>query len=272
MIWKKLPVSNAIVLALGFLFAAVNPPPQTPNTGTSIVYVRLPSTIWVGTDSLYSGSSVSKLFADYFGCKISHHDRQYFSFTGIRSLDGMAGYDAVQQAELSSTRLDGSKEVRNDFTVAMIPALKRALPEIKRRFPDFYAERIVPPKLDPTFVFFEAIFFGFREGRSEISYAGFHALRDKAGELTVTVTEKDCPGANCVDDKPVLEPIGLNKAFQPPFKFDSVSTGRPVEDIRKLIMLEENAEPKYVGGNINIIRIDSTGAHWETNYPECRGK
>ena len=44
----------------------------------------------------------------------------------------------------------------------------------------------------------------------------------------------------------------------------NVARGRPeAAVIRELIEIEAKAEPQYVGGEIDIVTLDATGAHWE---------
>jgi hypothetical protein len=76
----------------------------------------------------------------------------------------------------------------------MIPLLEKSMPAVEKAFPKYYAESIEPPHQDPKFVFFEAMFFGFQQGRSEYAYANFKVVRLPSGARTVRNSKKTtCP-------------------------------------------------------------------------------
>jgi len=79
------------------------------------------------------------------------------------------------------------------------------------------------------------------------------------------------PGKDC-DEQVTLKVLGKNKAFTPGFDPFTVSRGDPITTIKKMLQMEMASEPKWVGGNVNIIQLDARGAQWITHYPECSGR
>lgn len=254
------------VLFTIFLLATIGATP-VEDLGTSIIYIQSPMAIWVGVDSLIANPALDG-GKNTFACKIYHQGPTYFTFAGILKISGH--YDAVDVASKSVLLRQNVKGARDEFVAGMIPPFEKSLPLIEKAYPNFYWSNVEQPK-EPRFAFFEAVFFAFEGGKPTGAYAKFRATRRQDRSLRIVADKDSCPGENCFDGT-FVKPLGKSKAFQPPFTFDAFVTHHPVEDIIRLISLEEKAEPDYVGGNINVIRIDALGVHWETNNPECVGK
>jgi hypothetical protein len=235
-------------------------------TGTCIVYVRSPHAIWVGADSLTLQLKTGA--RDRHSCKIYHRGKTYFSFAGPSEVGGV--FQAREVAERSIGLSQTASGARDRFVKTMIPLFERAIPVIKTGYPEFYNDAWERPDL-PKFLFFEVVFFGFENGSTVAEYAAFRIHRTPDGESRVLSDTEDCPGKMC-NGLTILNVLGKNQAFKPPFDWASAFTGNPVSAIERMIRLEMDREPKWVGGDINIIRLDDAGARWITDNSECHGK
>lgn len=232
-------------------------------TGTCIVYVRIPSAIWVGADSLVVQLKTG--VQDRRSCKIHRSGNTYFAFTGLSELGGV--FDAVKVAESSISSNATASIARDNFVKSMTPLFEKAMPVLRRYYPRYYSESWERSDL-PKFVFFEVIFWGFENNSTTVEYAAFRVQALPNGKKRVVSDKEDCPGKDCTDQV-TLKPLGKNKAFQPPFDWGTAYTGNPVATIQRMIRLEMDSEPKWVGGDINVVKLDASGTHWLTSYSEC---
>lgn len=234
-------------------------------SGTCVVYVRSPSAIWVGADSLTLQLKTGA--RDTHSCKIYHRGLTYFAFAGPTEVGGV--FQATDVAKKSIGLNQTVSGARNRFVKFMIPLFERAIPVIKDTYPEYYKEGWERPDV-PKFVFFEVVFFGFEDGSTVVEYAAFRIQKSRDGEIRVLSNTEDCPGM--CNGPTTLRVLGKNQAFQPPFDWASAFTGNAVSAIQRMIHLEIEREPKWVGGDINILRLDNTGARWISDNSECRGK
>ena len=236
------------------------------STGTCIVYIQTPDRVWVGADSLTTQLKTGG--TDLHDCKIYRLGSVLFAFAGAKNLQDV--YDAKSIAE-DAIRSGGTPEKARDiFAEKMKPLFEKAVPVLQKFYTKYYNEAWENPS--PKFYFFEIIFFGFENGTTSVKYAGFQVQKTAGHERHVEVKRDGCSRKDCAE-KGIVGMLGKNKAFTAPgFNPQTLAAGNPVATIHKMIELETAAEPQWVGGDINIIRTDANGAHWETDAPACRGR
>ena|GEM_PF-973420 len=242
---------------------------------TAIALIRTPDEIVAAADSK---QTIDVLLPGFVStrdvCKIHKiRDHFYFAAAGYRGvvdpLTGKAtdtprgGIFTVEQAVLRSHRADLSIRENVDVWEQSIASfLTKSLSERQRENPEYFKRNFsILSKSD-------VVFFGIERELMIIHHLQFRAQAEP--EVTIIPTRWMCPG-NCQD--PALAPVflGEREAMQMYWtetKFNR-DNGLP-KNTEALVDAAITANPKAVGGPIDILRITREKSSWIKVKPECR--
>lgn len=219
-----------------------------PGFATSVVFVRTPDHIVVAADSLWLASSDWKRYFPYIACKIARVGHIYFTVSTVDT-------DAMQVQELARKSIAQSASViqaAKNFRVMVDQIAQRtAAHEIQSNL-DMCQRKICT----------EIVFFGIEQRVPVIAEVKLEQVGKSRESLKLVPHEYLCPG-NCDKRGKTAWAIGRRDRINRKGKADPDFARRNDEDsARHLVELEEIAEPQYVGGPIDVLMLDSTGAHW----------
>ena len=107
----------------------------------------------------------------------------------------------------------------------------------------------------------EAVFFGIEKGVPTIIEIRFEQVGGSRESLKLKPHKFSCPG-DCPARPRTILLFGRKKYI------DKVARNKPdswqsdENAARKLVEIERNAEPQYVGGPIDVLTLDAGGPHW----------
>lgn len=258
-VWKHpFLVVTLLSMAVGSGQATGNDTPQV-NEGTAIVFVRAPDEFWIGADSLTTELKTNT--ASYI-CKINRERQIFFAFAGTPQFGEV--YDAVSLASRVIDKRGSVFVSADDFARLILPSLNRALPQLVRYYPE-YVKRLQSqngPMLD-------SIFFGFENGQVVFSRLTFGISADSKSVILKPASR--CPGDACPNSMdPVISILGVTQRFTDQMNAQPFQHSDPFTDIRHFLEQARKAEPGLVGGNMNLMQLDSTGVKWEPDARECK--
>jgi hypothetical protein len=229
--------------------------------GTAVVYFRNPSVMFVGADSKVVDSGRKPLPNT---CKIGHEKQTYFVFTGPTSRGRQSN---VSMAAAKAIDHDGDlSETGDEFVKLISPDFERWMPEVERTLLEDFHKTGDPFNRD-RFIFAEILFWKMEKGSPYYALRTFRAVRGN-GNPVIQVTPEDCLPTNCLNST-VINALGKQKAFKEFSSRREPITDAPPQIIEKLLRKEMTIEPDTVGGNVNLMKLDASGATWLINT-ECK--
>jgi hypothetical protein len=220
--------------------------------GTTVVVVRTPKHFVVAADSLWIGvnpASPSQVEHEFF-CKIVAVGHMYF----------VATTSEVDARQLMTFALQAMKTSATVAEAAHRLALKSD--EIARRTAEMAPQSSIDrcSKLSCA----EGMFLGIENGVSTMVHLDFVQSGNSRKNLKFIPHTYTCPG-NCSDIPWNIFFLGQTTEIahirqrNPSF----VKGYSDQEVARKLVELEEKADPEEVGGPIDLLTLDARGGHWE---------
>lgn len=243
---------------------------------TAIALIRTPDEIVAAADSK---QTVDVLLPGFVSsrdvCKIHKiNDRFYFAVAGYRGvvnyLTGKAadasqgGIYTVEHAVLRSYKADLSiRENVDGFERSIAAFLLKSLGERQRQSPEYFKRNFSILSIS------DVVFFGIEEEVLVVYQLLFRAQAEP--QVTITPTRWTCPG-DCQDLTRVPVFLGETDAMQTKYRREmrfNKDDGLP-KKAAALVDAAMAANPKAVGGPIDILRITREKSSWIQVKPECR--
>ncbi|MFH0844731.1 MAG: hypothetical protein V1930_04585 [Pseudomonadota bacterium] len=227
---------------------------------TTLVAVRTPDEIWIGADSkvnLLLRKAVSRS-----GCKIRRVGNLFIGYAGLAEYT-KTNYDLValvNEACLKGGTLDDKVRA---FDGLIVNPLSHALKYIKRTHSRYYRQKIHGKAA------VQMVFAAVEAGVPRLHVRYLNVSEREGDSPSIALSKRNCPGGDCPNGE-FAAYLGHNEAI---VRFvekerDFWTIGY-AEGIRELIDLEIQAEPDYVGGPIDILRLDRNGHRWIQRKEEC---
>ncbi|HJU62106.1 MAG TPA: hypothetical protein VJ864_08665 [Candidatus Binatia bacterium] len=243
---------------------------------TAIALIRTPDEIVAAADSK---QTIDVLLPGFVSsrdvCKIHKiRDNFYFATAGYRGVvDPLTGKAAgtpqgeiftVEQAVLRSHKADLSIRENIDIWERSITSfLSKNLGERQRNNPEHFKRNFsILSKSD-------VVVFGIERELMVVHHLQFRAQHEP--RVTIIATRRMCPG-DCED--PAFVPIFLGEREAMETKYSTETRFSKNDGLAKnaqaLVDAAIAANPKAVGGPIDILRISREKSSWITVKPECR--
>ena len=233
---------------------------------TTIAVLYRPTRIVVAADTL--GVSHRKIAGsqEFLHCKIHPSGGLFFASTGYTS-DEAVGFDATKTTNvvLQSSIATFSEKVEETSREILPLLLAGAQLRHGQLSPQEYAQfvRITPEILTILVVGVE---------RQKINMATITFVEEddpKANTMTIKPRIKQCVGAKCGSGAFFLgyNQTALRYTEDITHRF---WTGDDALDARRVVDIEIEAEPKEVGGPVDVLVLNADGSHrWDPPYGEC---
>ncbi|MGD0946891.1 MAG: hypothetical protein ABSA52_05630 [Candidatus Binatia bacterium] len=236
-----------------------------PCIGTSIVVAYEPGTpekqavITAGADSRENWGGIPRS-----ACKIRTCRNGFFTFTGARDLylnvPGVA-FDPIKTVEGVCRSADSLYE----YVVGTDSAMREALATVGR-FAVTHDQRMWQTQLRGHPIIAEPILLGIQGGvpmMIDLRY-GFGNSPEE-----IVVDGYSCPD-QCSETRDVFFPFGIDEHIQIyEAEHPEALLGQKSEVIERLITVQANATPQYVGGDIDLVQITETRTRWIRRKAEC---
>jgi len=208
---------------------------------TTIIVQKTTKHIVVAADSLFTSQDLTPI---RFGCKLRRANNIYF--TGSERT--MGAQQALRIAWESMLGSRSASQAARKFGLRSQEMADRA---------KFYYPREVKECLGGH-ICGEFLFFEVEHGVPKLTTVKMEFAGTFESFILVPHTF-DCPGT-CLDTEKVSFCMGVCAGITP----ESFKTGLPDTDTaRKLVSREEQLAPQLVGGPIDVLTLDASGAHWE---------
>jgi len=216
---------------------------------TSIVIIRTPKHIVVAADSLWTYQSGVHKLPPRIGCKIDGIGQMYFTGSTTNA-DGQQMQDLAWRAVAASRSLS---EAAHRFILLSHEMVARTARSENQSVIDMCSHRVCA----------EAFFFGIEKKVPKVIAIQFEQVGRSRQSLLFKPHELVCPG-RCPSRQQVFLYSGRTKAMNEVVRRNSKLLRRYADQdvARQLIKVEEEAEPAYVGGPIDVLMLDADGAHW----------
>ncbi|MGH9517500.1 MAG: hypothetical protein ACRD3P_17670 [Terriglobales bacterium] len=218
--------------------------------GTTIVVIRTPKHFVVAADSLWIGvdpaSPTNEKHA--FFCKMRRVGHIYFT-------SSTSEIDALQLITL------GREAMKTSVTIAeAAQKLAAKSDQLAKRTAEMGVPQSVINECQGH-VCSDALFFGIENGVPTMVHLDFVQEGRTPSTLRFIPHTYTCPG-KCKGPWDIFflgQKQEIVRSDHPKFV-----NGTPDQEIaRKLVELEEKADPEEVGGPIDVLTLDAQGAHWE---------
>jgi len=218
-----------------------------PLLSTTIVMIRTPGRIVVAADSLWSYQKGEQELTPRIGCKVRRVGDIYFTGSST-NVDGLQMEHLALQAMLTSRSAAAAAE-RFVLAIGELAARTAALEKdsvIQRCWRRACAE---------------AVFFGIEEGVPTIIEIRLEQVGESRESLKLKPHKFSCPGHCPARPRTVLL-FGRKQYIDKVVQKQTKSFQSDENTARKLVEIEKNAEPQYVGGPIDVLTLDAGGFHW----------
>jgi hypothetical protein len=222
---------------------------NVPSPATTIVLVRTPEHIVVAADSLWLRSTDWHHYFRHTACKIGRVADIYFVVSTVDA-------DAMQVQALARRSIRESASV---FESARNFSLM--VDEIAKRSADHEVQSNI--EMCRRKICTEVAFFGIERGVPVIASLKLEQIGGTRESLKLLPHKYLCPG-NCDRRRKSVWIVGRSKhiihELQTHPRF--VRWYYDLDAARALVKLEAAANPDYVGGPIDVLTLNSSGAHW----------
>ena len=217
--------------------------------GTTVVVVRTSKHFVVAADSLWTGFNPASPFQvqHRYSCKIAGVGHRYFVATTNEADAHQLINFALRAMETSTTIAKAAQK------------LAAKSDELAERT----AKMVPQSTIDgcSNLSCGEGLFFGIEHGVPTMVHLDFVQSGNSRKNLKLIPHTYTCPG-NCPDIPWNIFFLGQKQEIKQT-KQRFVKGTSDQEIARKLVELEEKADPEDVGGPIDIMTLDPQGTHWE---------
>lgn len=225
---------------------------------TTIIVVRTPTEIYIGADSKITDIKNESLTST--ACKIRQEGDLFFAFSGLPKIPGIE-YDLMEIVEEAASDGGTITEQVEEFGDIIVEEWSEGLQKLKEDRSQLYKKELLGK------IILQVAFAGIQK-RKPVFFMVHLKVMERDGSPTIAISRKSCPG-DCQQGK-VIAYLGDTGALKQ-YMSDRSNAWKSgyVQGIRKLIALQMEAEPEYVGPPIDILHINKTGAEWVQIKPEC---
>ena len=220
-------------------------------SSTTIVVVRTPTEIYIGADSKITDIRNESLTST--ACKIRQVDDLFFAFSGLPKMPGVESdlMGIIEEASRGGGTIADKVEAFDDI---IADKWSEGLQEMKKERPQFYEEEVKGK------IILQVAFAGIQK-RKPVFYLMHLKAVERDGFPAIDIFKKSCPG-DCQQGK-VIAYFGNTGALKQ-YMSDRSNAWKSgyVQEIRKLITLQIEAQPEHVGPPIDILHINRMGAEW----------
>jgi len=225
-------------------------------SGTTIVIRKAPSQIVVGADSMTRESGNGAV--SFSECKIRQVGDDFLAMGGnIR--EKVTGFDAFKIATQAMRDSDKPIDKVKGFERNILTPLTEVIRMVRSKNPEYFENR-----LRDKIVLFVA-FFGIEQQSLYLYVRSYKATAYNSIDVKVEPEGS----TDCLTGCNTILALGETDAIT-----DYLNTNpKPVlsvELVRKLVQVEIEQTPEYVGPPIDIVRLDTNGANWVDVKPECK--
>ena len=220
--------------------------------GTSIVVIRTPEHIVVAADSLWLHTKGNATLPPYKDCKMKRVGHIYFTAATVDT-------DARQVHSIAWQAMSNAKTIAD---AAHSFSLKSG--ELAARTAAHAGQELIDTCWGKSCT--EALFFGIESGVPKLVLVKLEQVGKSRESLRFISHEFSCPGSCPAQPQVILclgqqEEIAKFKNAHPDF----LQRNSDQSAVKKLVEIEKDGVPQWVGGAIDVLTLDETGAHWETN-------
>ena len=222
-----------------------------PLNATSIVAVRTPNAIFIGSDSKMINGDGGEAGN---GCKILSSNGVFFGIARIWSSPAQGFSVASVAAEGLNSNGDLVTRLTH-FERLLVHPLARLLMSLKTTDPERFQRELEGQSA------VDALFVDFETGYPALLVRSFMVRNGASQSITLRIKREEC-SRDCSETL-AYAALGQHEAI------DKALAENPdlwkigfAEAIRKLINLEISAAPSFVGPPISILTIDKSGPRW----------
>jgi hypothetical protein len=232
----------------------------TGSTATAIVIIVTPKSVILGADSRRSSFN-NFTFQEIVTTttKIYKSGEYHFAISGLTSNE-TTFFDASLFINYYLKEYSDVTVAIDSIKIKLAESLRAELKSQKRKYHKAFLNTI---KYSNNIMGFGII--GVRNSKPFAHLIEFN-LRDTTS-LNIKITENSCPG-NCKDGVLIIA-MGANKAIANYMQQDEWMKNSPIELAEKLISLEIEKEPEYVGGPIDIVEVTADKTIWHKKKEDC---
>jgi len=214
---------------------------------TTIVMIRTASHIVVAADSLWSYQKGEQELPPRIGCKVRRVGKIYFTGSST-NVDGRQMERLALQAMMTSRSAAGAAD---RFVLASGELAARTAALEKDSVIDRCWRRACA----------EAVFLSIEEGVPTVVEIRLEQQGESRESLKLKPHKFSCPG-HCPDRPRTVLLFGRKQYIDKVVQKQTKSFQSDENTARKLVEIEKNAEPQYVGGPIDVLTLDAGGFHW----------
>lgn len=240
---------------------------------TTIVIIRTPQHVVAGADSLITHWSVGGTISKSQACKLHRQNATFFAIEGMGIAHPGTGFSAEQ---LARRAVMGSKSIRDAtlyFARMATTPYARVMTRMRKESPSSWA---LIQQHRGTGIALVAVFFGIEKW---VSTYGVVGIRVSTGKQIIAVADTAlCPGSACEGYGSGTYGMIIGQsdaAYQRIGGVDQVSFAKfqhelsDISTVKAVIEIEKESVPDSVGGPIDIVTVDSAGAHWSDSVGSC---
>jgi hypothetical protein len=225
---------------------------------TTLVAIWSPGELLLAADSAVT-QNLGPLAVQGSTCKIGQQSGTYFAFSGLVD-DQSLNYHVSALAQQAAAA-GGSVEVQAQrFVAAVRDPLVKALAGLQRDEPDQFRF------LQQGHPALQAIFAGTEDGQPTLVIAGFGVGPDgQLGDFVRTVARgDDGRGPRIIYAGQQSQIRTYIKAHPDWYQGDRAAL------VRQLVQMEIDSSDGTVGGPVDVLAIETNGAHWVQQKDSCR--
>lgn len=237
---------------------------------TTVVIRRTPHEIVMGADSLASLTTIridgagnrTEIPTKSYICKIMQFDRVFLASAGHLGHAGPGSYNIDDIGRESCTRKRRATECASAFVFKIEPLIKQQLERL-RQF-DIASYRSTTQGKAALQLFFAAV----EGGIPVIVYKGLRTINDDTEPVKITIDTDSCPGT--IPSHKTVTVLAGHYSNIDRFKNDEIFWREQgnINGIRTLIEIMKSHHSE-VGGDIDILQINATGAKWIQHKEQC---
>lgn len=256
-------VSRTLMLAL--LAAKLN--------ATTIVIIRTPQHVVAGADSLITHWNAGDTISKSHACKLHNENTTFFAIEGMGITHLGTGFSAEQLARRAIRNSTSIRGATLYFARVATTPYARVMTHMRNESPSSW-ELIA--QHGGTGIALVAVFFGIEKG---VSTYGVVGIRVSTGRPIVAAADTAfCPGGACEGYGKGTYGVIIGQseaAYQRIGGVDQVSFAKfqhgqsDAATVRAVIEIEKESVPDSVGGPVDIVTVDSAGAHWSNSFGSC---
>ena len=258
---------KSILAALIIVEAAIS-------SATTIVVIRTPQHIVVGSDSLIVNWSSGPANSHSYNCKVKKQGATFFAMEGMGLVHFKSGFSVEELARHAIRSSSSMQQAAADFARHAAEPYARVITAMKKEYPkgwkliSQYGSHAIP---------LIVVFFGIENGISKYVLVGFRVSGVKP--ITILTDTASCPGRACQGHSNSKYGVIIGEsamAYRRMGGKDQASFIRfqsqrsDVNMAHFLIAMEEESAREVVGGPINVVTVDAPGASWSTPSGTCQ--